>query len=181
MICTMIGSWVRGRVLACNVFRILQNAPMSLHVPCASVFLRKHIFSVFTVGGEPVPLIFCNQIITTIKVIPDTDQSSLLKTFWYLLCLIQILISIKSSAGQISLKINSFMELFLIPKFLVALFPTLLASFHFFRVLLTIHLFHIFIGIQRRTNQPTDFLDSFSSSFKDSSVSILHWQFTKGR
>ena len=57
------------------------------------------------------------------------------------------------------------MELFLIPKFLGALFPTLLASFHFFRVLLTIHLFHIFIGIQRRTNRFPRFLQLFLQRF----------------
>ena len=38
---------------------------------------------ILVVDGR-APLIFCNQIITTIKVIPDRAQSFLLKNFWYL-------------------------------------------------------------------------------------------------
>ena len=52
------------------------------------LFLKLYFLFLRLVVDGRIPLIFCNQIITTIKVIPDRAQSFLLKNFWYLLSIL---------------------------------------------------------------------------------------------
>ena len=58
---------------------------MSLHGSTVDyLFINLYFLFLRLVVDGRIPLIFCNQIITTIKVIPGRAQSFLLETFWYL-------------------------------------------------------------------------------------------------
>ena len=82
--------------LSNTVFPVTDPRKMSLYgsiVDYLFINLYFLFFRLVVVDGR-IPLIFCNQIITTIKVIPDRAQSFLLKTFWYF-CFILFLTLLK--------------------------------------------------------------------------------------